>query len=828
MKTGHRLLLLKLCPALLLLFFGAAVAQDTPANPPENAAKPEEPAPAPAPAPPAVIAIPDIVATADTSRAFLKSAADALESEAKLGTGLSEIIGKIDEREDAKRSLLKSRPTLAALRDAEAEWTFIDKTLATFKARLTKRVADLEASLNEIERLDGLWRETLKSLGSATSAETPPEVLARVQIIITDLKTTRSRVISERRRLLSVQERVADQEKRSAEAMDAIEKARDTAVTEFFVRMNPPLWKVNVLQNVRSGLAADIPATYAAQASALTRYLTEYSGRLLAHGFLLVFLLVAVNAIARHIRGWVSIDPELEKPCFVFDFPYSTAVILAVACGFALYPLPPPIWRAALVAIALFPTIRLLKRPLPRPLWPLLNSLSIFFVANRLCTLTSGVPLVERLIFLVTMLSGIAFLVWLLRFRLTENHAEIASGGVTPLLRKCAFVILGFFSIAFIADVLGYLDLARLVGNGALTSIFFATFFRAFVRIADGLVVFGLRSLPLRLLGMIKRHRTLIAARIERLVRFVALVSWGLVTLEIFSLFKPAQSLFMTIVKASLPIQEFRVSLWDFFVFGGVVYLSVLISRFVRFILAEEVYPRAHLARGIPFAVSTVVHYALLLIGLFIALAMAGIDLTRITVLVGALGVGIGFGLQNIVNNFVSGLILLFERPVNVGDMVDVNAQFGELRRIGLRASVLRTPDGSEIIVPNGDLISNNVTNWTLTDQQRRLEIPVGVAYGTDPERVIEILLAVADNHKDILKNPAPQALFMAFGESSLDFILRAWTNEYQRWPIVRSELATAIWRALKDAEIPIPFPQRDLHLITVPPKAPDLSGPVD
>ena len=127
-------------------------------------------------------------------------------------------------------------------------------------------------------------------------------------------------------------------------------------------------------------------------------------------------------------------------------------------------------------------------------------------------------------------------------------------------------------------------------------------------------------------------------------------------------------------------------------------------------------------------------HYAILLVGFFFAVAAMGIDMTKFTILAGAFGVGLGFGLQNIVNNFVSGLVLLFERPVHVGDMIQVGEREGRLRHIGMRASVIRTLEGSEVIVPNGQLISEEVLNWTLSDQQRRLEIPVGVAYGTDPD----------------------------------------------------------------------------------------------
>jgi potassium efflux system protein len=191
-------------------------------------------------------------------------------------------------------------------------------------------------------------------------------------------------------------------------------------------------------------------------------------------------------------------------------------------------------------------------------------------------------------------------------------------------------------------------------------------------------------------------------------------------------------------------------------------------------------------------------------------------------VIAGGLGVGIGFGLQGAVNNFVSGLILLFERPLHVGDAVQLPAQnlWGEIRRIGIRASVIRTWEGAEVIVPNGQLIADSVTNWTLTDRRRRVEIDVGVQYGTDAQRVLDLLVEVGRGHSRVLDEPEPNALFLGLGDSSLDFRLRTWIADFDHGLSVRSELAVAIQRALAEAGIGVPFPQRDLHLRTVSPDA--------
>jgi small-conductance mechanosensitive channel len=253
------------------------------------------------------------------------------------------------------------------------------------------------------------------------------------------------------------------------------------------------------------------------------------------------------------------------------------------------------------------------------------------------------------------------------------------------------------------------------------------------------------------------------------------------------------------------------LSLGDIISFGVTVWAAFLVSRFVNFALEEDVYPRVRLAPGIPYAISSLLHYVILFVGFLLAVSALGLDLTKVTIIGGAFGVGIGFGLQNVVNNFVSGLIILFERPVRVGDAVQIADVSGQVRRIGIRSSTVRTWEGAEVIVPNAMLVSDRVTNWTPTDRWRRISLPVGVSYGSDPEKILEILRGVARGHPQVLSNPAPQPLFMSFGESALLFELRVWTDGLADWMQVRSELAVALNAALREAGHEIALPVRQV-----------------
>ena len=198
------------------------------------------------------------------------------------------------------------------------------------------------------------------------------------------------------------------------------------------------------------------------------------------------------------------------------------------------------------------------------------------------------------------------------------------------------------------------------------------------------------------------------------------------------------------------------------------------------------------------------------------ALATLGVDLKNITIIGGALGVGIGFGLQTIVNNFICGIILLFERPIKVGDYIELGGQWAEIKKIGLRATSVQTFDRADIVVPNSDLITNQVTNWTRTDRLARIRIPVVVAYGSDVTLVMKVLLECVKENPSVIQSPEPRVYFLRFGESSLDFQLRVYLTDIDNWYPVQSEILQEIDRKFRLEGIEIPFPQRDLHLRSV------------
>ncbi|MGW8313577.1 MAG: mechanosensitive ion channel family protein [Desulfuromonadales bacterium] len=243
------------------------------------------------------------------------------------------------------------------------------------------------------------------------------------------------------------------------------------------------------------------------------------------------------------------------------------------------------------------------------------------------------------------------------------------------------------------------------------------------------------------------------------------------------------------------------------------LYGSFYFAQVAPKVLLDEQIMGRQMDRGVRGSIGHLIRYFIIFVGLLLTVSMLGFSLTNLTIILSALGVGIGFGLQGIVNNFVSGLILLFERPIREGDTIVLGEQWAQIKTIGMRATIIQTFDLAEVVIPNADMINNHVTNWTLSNRKARLSIPVGVDYGSDVALVVETLQACANDHETVLKSPDPEVLFLNLGDSSLDFELRVWIQDTDNRLYVTSQLLQEIIRRFREKGIVIPFPQRDVHL---------------
>ena len=811
-----------------------------------NATPPQESTPSPAASPaataspsatstpvPSPIPLAEVITQAETVQGILRDingdlAADRITAtvESELPTLANDIEARINE----DTQILNSRPSLETLRTRESKWTTLGEQLPFWRRELSARATLLDREIARLGEIGARWQQTLNlahaniapdaaeqegapPTGTEAVTGTPPEIVRRVEATIAAIRRTRTDVEGRRGQVLSLQNSVAEQSARLSQALENVRLARTATVNRLFVKDSPPIWSAEVRSRAGQNLLQDSQNTFATQWDSLKAYARTHWANFVVHMVVLLLLVAALYWANRRVQPWLKAEPSLKSVLRVFNMPVATALVLSILASGWIYPQAPRLLSAVLGGAALVPTIIILRQLVEDHLFPVLNALVVFYFIDQLLALSAVLAVFSRLLFLLEMLGGFLFVVWLIKSARLARVPEAERDRLWKIVNFGGRLAGAVFLLAAVLNALGYVSLASLAGGALLSSAYVAVIFYAAIRIMDGLIMLASRVRPLAFLGMVNRHRPLFRRRMRSVLRWIATLGWILYTLEFLSLRAPIVENIRAALTAKLEVGSLHVSLGNVLAFLITVWAAFLLSRFLRFILDEDVYPRVHLARGIPYAVSTMLHYAILLVGFFFAVAAMGIDMTKFTILAGAFGVGLGFGLQNIVNNFVSGLILLFERPVNVGDTIQVGEWGGKLRRVGLRASVIRTLQGSEVIVPNGQLISQEVVNWTLSDQHRRVEIDVGVAYGTAPERVIKLLNKVATNHPDVMQEPPPETLFLTFGDSALNFQLRAWTSRFERWVQISSELTVGVNAALRDAGIAIPFPQRDVHI---------------
>ena len=698
--------------------------------------------------------------------------------------------------------ILTDNPLLYELGRLEAGWQQFGERLSFWSRLLTGKANELDGEVARLDQLGKTWEQTFKL---ARSSGAPPAVLQRTQELIAAINRTHEEAERQLAEVLTLQSRVAEQFRRVSAARDSAGETRKEMVDRLLVQDSPPIWSAAVRSTEGKNLVRASYSTFRRQLTAVRDYVRRNRVAFFGHAVAIVLLVGILYWGRPKVQRWIEEEPSFDGIAPIFNVPIATAVAFLFPFSRLIYPLAPQLLLAVLGGGSLLATTIVLRRLIDRRLFPVLNVLLVFYVLEQLRAVTGSVPLLSRPLFLAEMLVGILFLLWLIRSAQLSSLPQVQKDRSSRAVQAYARFAVVIFSVALGANALGYVGLANVLGLAVLGGAYVAFVLYAVLRIAVGLF-FGLMKVrPLAMLGVVRRHRPLLQERGKLVLRCLALLLWLGYTLELLALREPFLEKFGEVLSAPLEFGSLQFSFAHILTFCITVWAAFLVSKFLRFVLEEDVYQRLQLARGLPYAISTVLHYAILLAGFFLAAAALGLDMTKFTILAGAFTVGVGFGLQNIINNFVSGLILLFERPVKVGDVIQVGDAAGVVQRIGIRAIVLRAGDGSELIVPNGNLISNRVTNWTFSDSQRLIEVPVAVAQAADPDHVIELLKSVAAANPLVTPNPPPQALVVNLGPGALSFELRAWTDRAENWMQIRSELAVAIKSVLAQENISIP-----------------------
>jgi len=706
-------------------------------------------------------------------------------------------------------NILKGQPALEMLQAQEQIWQQRQSQLTAWLNLLTDRATKLQIALTQLKKLQGTWARTRDD---EEAAKVPPPILQQIDATLAAIKAAQQPHQAQRDEVLNLQSQIGELVASCNTALAQIAALQQMTVGGIFTRENPPIWNSDLWDRTKATLPDRLPEIAASYWRDILSYVRDPSQHMPRHVAIFIVLSLVLLAARRQVGQGEANGDSQSHIAAVSDHVFAAALLVTLMV--ATSPASPvPITVKQLFEVAgLVPIIVLTRRAVPPIVVPAIYALAILFAADTVRRAVTGDPPIGQAMLVLEAVAGVIVLGWLWVYG--ARKAARGLGQTSTLRRLVTVLILFTLAVGLVAAVFGYMRLARLAIPGVLIGGALALELYASVQVAMGVVAYAFRVWPLRLLHMVHHHRDLLERRIYRLLLWLAVFAWTSRYLDYVGLFEPVWSMGKDFLNTRLERGSISTSVADIVAFFLTVLAAYLLSAFIRFVLEEDVYSRTRIASGQSYAVSSLLNYAILAVGFVIALGVLGMDLTKMTVLAGAFGVGIGFGLQSVVNNFVSGLILLFERPIHVGDTVQVGSLQGRVRRIGIRASIVRTMQGAEIIVPNAQLITEQVTNWTLSDQLRRLDLPVGVNYGAEPKKVIELLEGVARAHPKVLQEPAPRGLFMSYGDSSINFELRAWTEQANSVQ-VHSDLTVAIYDAIYAAGMSFPFPQREVRMLS-------------
>lgn len=795
----------------------------TPQVTPTSAAQAAVPTPATSPTPVQAIPLPQIADKAEEMDGLLREISKKLVP--VLQVRVSDPEGKAHAEEVHRRAgqtedLLAGMPNMMQLQDEDHYWRALSEQYGSQRKALTTRAANIEEQMRLLDARLAQWQATSEQVVQTPGLEAVGE---RVRREVDAIRKVRSEAQEQLNVILTLQNRISEQDREVSSMLVKLGEAHERLRGQLFEKDSYPLWADRELRLSDQSISAMLYLSAGRGFTGAPNFVRANWGNLLGTAAIYVFVLL----VAFRFRGYVT-GPG--KPTagvaasHVFARPYSVALLLTSLTTIGITTAAPTGVSLVVCLAYLVPLLRLLPALIEPPMRKVVYMISVFYVLQWAHLVLQFGGTFKRELFAAILFAALVTFAWITRpSRLTTPPG---SGWPRKLLIIGMRGGLLLLAISLCANILGFVSLSQLLGVATLfASFIFALIYTIFRVLELGLTLVlnsqWFQSLPEKPAEGVERWG-------RRLIVGCAALLWLNIDLYLFAAHDAVMGALKSFLEYPIGFGKVHITLGGTLSLVFFLLLGYVIANIAKFMLEEILLPKLSLRGGLGYAISRVTYYVLLVGIFFAALADAGVELNKFTMITGAVGLGVGFGLQNIVNNFASGLILLFERPFRIGDTVEVGGVIGTVKRIGARSSTVLTFQYAEVILPNSNLLSNQVINWTLTSARRRVEVPVGVAYGTNPELALKLLIEVAESNPRILKEPRPEAFFLGFGESALNLELRFWAAQ-SIWFELKSEVGLAVFYALRKAGIEIPYPQRDLHVRAVDyPLNKELSGALE
>ncbi len=714
---------------------------------------------------------------------------------------------EISRRASQLEDLLTGTPNRMQLQQEGRYWRALEEEYAGKRKLLTIRAADIEEMMQWLDKEQARWATTAEQVREAAGLEV---VAGRVEQELEAIQKLRSEAQERLNLILTLQNHISEQDRELSAVLRKLDEAQERLRDGLFERDSGPLWQYRRRDLPNQPLSTAIRLSASRGFAGIREFLRAQKPLLLGMVPIYVFALLVAFRLRNYAASEDKNDVIIDQ-VRIFLRPFSVAMLVALLPIIGTLASAPTGVSFVICLLCVAPVLRLLPRLAPPAVRKVVYTLCVFYVSVLAHQVLQFGSAFGRELFAFIIFLALVVFIWLTR------PARLKIQSVSAWRLKFVFAAntigLCLLAVSVIANVIGFVSLAQVLGVGTVFSAFAFAFLYTTVRVLHLGVTIAVSSawfqgLPDVQGGVIERWTW-------RLLVVFACLLWLDVDLYLLTVRSNVVSTLQSMLQHPISFGKSQVTLGGTLNLFLFLFFGYAIANIASFILGKILLPRLTLRGGMAYAISRFTYYVLLGALFFAGLANTGLELNKFTVITGALGLGVGFGLQNIVNNFASGLIILLERPIRIGDTVEIGGISGIVRRIGARSSTVLTVQGAEVILPNSDLLSNQVTNWTLSSTRRLVEIPVRISYGTDPALALKLLMEIATSNPHVLAHPRPETLFLGFGESSLNVELRFWAAQ-SVWFELKSQISMAILESFRNAGIEIPYPQRDLHVRSI------------
>ena len=742
------------------------------------------------------------------------------ESLHEISRGITDVSKTLDD----KLTFLEDTITilrLDRLDKEKRELSLLNDRLNQWKTTIQDFTNDGKAKDSTASRMVKVWQLTLntisvdqkKVVGNSNVAESPDDLRTEIENFIIDIQTSHQHLKNYLDSLQNIQTEITIAENKFGTITDLIESNRTSLRQNIWIPEALPIWQVgkDTLQISNVNRIEDYVKSNFNIISAFLKNNPKLPYYLSIFIILIFGIILYIRSKAKDL--YIDFPEEYQKANIVLNYPLLAALFIS---WFSLmfFPFFPKELNDLISFVMLVPLLIILRQLNSNLKWHTLLLFSISYLLFLFVRDINYSYLPQRIF-----LTFINVLIAILFFYYKKQKEQVKKlnvfwYGTLPFVINI-FILLSIISL--LGSIFGNLQLTQLLTYVSLGLIIAIHVLRTAVRLVQSFVFLILMGPMMKHSNILKEDGLLVLEKLDKLFRFVGFASLVYVMLDLLNIWNETIDAFVGFINYPLAVGELSISLGNILAFFITIQIAVWISSIIRYVLEKEVFPRTQLKHGIPNTILIMTKFTFVVLGVLFAFAAAGVQIDKLAIAMGALGVGIGFGLQNIISNFVSGIILALERPMTIGDLVEIPDVSGVVRDIGLRASTVRTWNGSDVIVPNATLISNKLTNWTFFDRLRRVKVDIRVPFDTNIEAVSKLLIETAIEIPEVMKKPKPYLNFKGIGTSAMEINLYCWINDSDKIFSYGTAIRKTVYKALLDAGYDTPVPMQDLKISSNP-----------